>query len=466
MSTLQFDPNQLGYNADVVVIGAGISGLVATWRLIREGVDAVLLEARDRVGGRANSGTFNGESYDLGARWISPHAKQFRQLAHELGIQLTPQYSQGESAIRLNGRSVRFRNRAPWFAPNVQLDYRRIIAKLNHLSRQLQLQTVKSALAIKNYDQFSFGAWLHQQSSAPATQSLFRLLTHVHFMAEPSEISFVYVLDQIQAYQRAEIIFSLRPAHEQDRISGGMQRITERLAQQLRPQLNVDTPVLAMRQDEESVSAYSRGASFRARYAIIAAPPAVAAQIYYEPALPSNRDALNQRVVMGRAIQAVLCYDYPFWRENKKSGFLMSDDGPASIIHDVSPTTSSEGALACVIIGDNASHWSEQPRSERLRALVTQLTSWFGNEALAYRGMIERDWNNERWSRGTVGFMPPGSAGFVHAIGTPVGRIHWASSETATQWSGSIEGAIEAGERTAAEVIGQLSSAGLLRQNT
>jgi monoamine oxidase len=285
-------------------------------------------------------------------------------------------------------------------------------------------------------------------------------------MAEPSEISFVYVLDQIQAYQRAEVIFSLRPAHEQDRISGGMQRITERLAQQLRPQLNIDTPVLAMRQDEESVSAYSRGASFRAHYAIIAAPPAVAAQIYYEPALPSNRDALNQRVVMGRAIQAVLCYDYPFWRENQKSGFLMSDDGPASIIHDVSPTTSSEGALACVIIGDNASHWSAQPRSERLRALVTQLAGWFGNEALAYRGMIERDWNNERWSRGTVGFMPPGSASFVHTIGTPVGRIHWASSETATQWSGSIEGAIEAGERTAAEVIGQLSSAGLLRRNT
>jgi monoamine oxidase len=122
--------------------------------------------------------------------------------------------------------------------------------------------------------------------------------------------------------------------------------------------------------------------------------------------------------------------------------------------------------LACVIIGDNASHWSAQPRSERLRALVTQLAGWFGNEALAYRGMIERDWNNERWSRGTVGFMPPGSASFVHTIGTPVGRIHWASSETATQWSGSIEGAIEAGERTAAEVIGQLSSAGLLRRNT
>ncbi len=466
MSTLQFDPNQLGYNADVVVIGAGISGLVATWRLIREGVDAVLLEARDRVGGRANSGTFNGESYDLGARWISPHAKQFRQLAHELGIQLTPQYIQGESMIRINRRDIRFRNRVPWLAPNVQIDYQRIIAKLNKLSHQLQLQTIKSAQAIKDYDQFSFGAWLQKQSSSNTTRNLFRLLTHIHFMAEPSEISFVYVLDQIQAYQRAEFIFSLRPAVDQDRIPGGIHRITERLAQQLRPQLNVDTPVLAMRQDEESVSVYSRGSSFRARYAIVAAPPAVAAQIYYEPALPSNRDALNQRVVMGRAINAVLCYDYPFWRENQKSGFIMSDDGPASLIHDVSPTGSTEGALACVIIGDNASHWSAQPRSERLKALVTQLTSWFGNEALSYRGMIERDWNNERWSRGTVGFMPPGSASFVHSISTPIGRIHWASSETATHWSGSIEGAIEAGERTAAEVITQLSTAGFLRKDS
>lgn len=465
MSTLQFDPNQLGYNADVIVVGAGISGLVATWRLVREGVDTVLLEARDRVGGRISSGTFNGEAYDLGARWIAPHASQTHQLVHELGIQLVPQFHSGESLIAIGKQRKRFKQRTPLFAPHVQYDYHHIIRLLNTQSHQLQRRTTKALALIPRYDSISFGAWLQQHCRHQLTRQLFDVLTKVHFTAEPNELSFVYVLDQVQAYHGAQHIFALRPALHQERISGGTHRIVERLAQHLRPQINVDTPVLAMRQDDESVSAYSRGSSFRARFAIVATPPNVAAQIYHEPALPANRDALNQRVLMGRAITAVLCYDYPFWRENGKSGFMLSSDGPASLVHDISPATTSEGALACMIIGDTASHWSAQPRGERLKALVTQLASWFGDEALSYRGMIERDWNSERWSRGASGFMPPGSANFVHALHTPVGRIHWAGSETANEWTGSIEGAIEAGERTAAEVISQLSSAGFLRRN-
>lgn len=465
MSTLQFDPNQLGYNADVIVVGAGVSGLVATWRLVREGVDAVLLEAKDRVGGRISSGTFNGESYDLGARWIRSTATQTHQLAHELGIQLIPQYHTGESVINLGKTQKRFRHRDPLFAPHVSLSYHGIIRKLNALANELQQRSAKSTARIPALDAVSFGEWLQQHCGNRMMRMLFTTLTQIHFTAEPSEISFVYVLDQVQAFRGAQHVFPLRPAHNQERIPGGMQRLVERLAQQLRPQINTDTPVLAIRQDEESVSAYSRGSSFRARYAIVATPPTVAAQIYHEPALPPHRDALNQRVIMGRAITAVLCYDYPFWRENKQSGFMLSNGGPACMVHDVSPTTSSEGALACLIVGDNASHWGAQPRGERLKTLVAQLTTWFGDETMAYRGMIERDWNGERWSRGTVGFMPPGSAGFIHALNTPVGRLHWAGSETASDWTGSIEGAVEAGERTAAEVISQLSSAGYLRRS-
>ena len=465
MSTLQFDPNQLGYNADVIVIGAGVSGLVATWRLVREGVDVILLEAKDRVGGRVSSGTFNGESYDLGARWIRSTATQTHQLAHELGIQFVPQYHTGESVIQLGTAQKRFKQRDPLFAPHISLSYHGIIRKLNRLANEQQQRNAKSVARIPALDAISFGAWLQQHCGNRTLRMLFTILTHVHFTAEPNEISFMYVLDQVQAFRGAQHVFALRPAHNQERIPGGMQRLVERLAQQLRTQIATDTPVLAIRQDEESVSAYSRGSSFRARYAIVATAPTIAAQIYHEPALPAQRDALNQRVIMGRAITAVLCYDYPFWRENKLSGFMLSHDGPASMVHDVSPTTSSEGALACLIVGDKASHWGAQPRGERLKALVSQLATWFGEETLAYRGMIERDWNNERWSRGTIGFMPPGSANFIHAMSTPVGRLHWAGSETANDWIGSIEGAVEAGERSAAEVISQLSSAGYLRRS-
>jgi monoamine oxidase len=256
----------------------------------------------------------------------------------------------------------------------------------------------------------------------------------------------------------------MRPTYHQERIPGGTQRIAEQLAHQMQQQVLTDTPVLAIRQDHDSVIAYSRGNSFRARYAILAIPPAVAEQIYFEPTLPAARDTLHQRVIMGRAISATLCYDYPFWRENGKSGVYISNEGPVTLVHDVSPASGTEGALACLISGNDATHWGAQPKSERLRAIVTQLQPWFGDEINAYRGLIERDWNSERWSRGATGFMPNGAAQYIQSLALPIGRLHFAGGETATHWTNTLEGAIEAGERAAAEVIVELSSGGYLRK--
>jgi monoamine oxidase len=285
----------------------------------------------------------------------------------------------------------------------------------------------------------------------------------VHFHAEPTEISLYYIIDQVSAHRGAQNLFALRPAHNQERVIGGSARIAERLSQQLRQQLINDTPILAMRQDELSVTAYSRGTSFRAHYAIITTPPVVTQQIYFEPHVPPARDALQQRIIMGRALTMIVFYDYPFWRENGKSGFVLDDAGPFSMCHDVSPVNASEGAIACVLTAESAHHWGMQPRSERLGAVIQQLQRWFGPEALAYRGMLERDWNAERWNRGANGFLVPGAASYIHNVSTPIGRIHWAGSETATHWTNTLEGAIESGERAAAEVMSELGSAGLLK---
>jgi monoamine oxidase len=463
MSTLQFDPNLIGYNADVVVVGGGLSGLTAAYRLANQGVDVAILEARERAGGRMASGTFNGEAYDLGAHWVAPNAVQLRKIIHDLGLPLTTQYHDGESAVLLGNKSYTFKQRSPMLSPAVSHDRWSVMRLLNRYARAMQTPTNKVIEQINAFDQLSFGLWLKQTCRFKQSIAWFNIMCRIRFNAEPSEISLIYIIDQVQAFQKSEYLFPYRPAFQQERVVGGAQRIGDRLATQLRPQLQLDAPVLAMRQDDTSITAYSRGSSVRARYAVIALPPAVAEQIYFEPHLPPGRDALNQRILMGRAIEAILCYDYPFWRENNKSGFMLSDSGPAVMVHDVSPATNTEGALACLIAGNAASHWGAQPRGERLRALVQQLSGWLGNEAGAYRGMIERDWNSERWNRGSVGFMPPGTSSFVHSINMPVGRIHWAGSEASTQWTGTLEGAIDAGEKAAEEIIRQLREGGHLK---
>ncbi len=464
MSNLQYDANQLGFNADVIIIGAGISGLHATRRLIQEGANVLLLEARERVGGRMATSTFNGEIYDVGAHWVPPHATQLRTLLSDLNIPLHQQYHVGQSAFVLKNRIHPFKQRVPWFAPWVSFDIGRINRKLNKLVRKLQATNHQFTQHLMQTDRLSFGAWLHQQCRHKETIAIFETLCKITFFAMPDEISLFYVIDQVNSHQSAQILFNLRPTQHQERIVGGTQRIAEQLAKQMPQQILTDTPVLAIRQDHDSVIAYSRGNSFRARYAILAIPPAVAEQIYFEPTLPAARDTLHQRVLMGRAISATLCFDYPFWRENGKSGVLISDSGPATMVHDVSPANGTEGALACLISGNDATHWGAQPKSERLRALVTQLQPWFGDEITAYRGLIERDWNAERWTRGATGYMPNGTASYIQSLALPIERLHFAGGETATRWTNTLEGAIEAGERAAAEVIAELSSGGYLRK--
>ncbi|MFM2033203.1 MAG: hypothetical protein RLZZ297_1968 [Chloroflexota bacterium] len=462
MSTLQFDYNQLGYNADVVVIGAGLSGLVATRRLAAEGVNVLALEAKERVGGRLATATFNGETYEYGAQWIHPEAAALRGLIHELGIPLTTQYHDGTSRLSVRKTQLAYGARDPWLAPHVALDYRRVVGRLDQLARRLAATTDAGVAQARMVDTQSFAMWLGQQCRSRTAIAVFEVLTRVHFHAEPTEISLFYVVDQVAAHGGARRLFRLRPAWGQERVAGGSGRIAERLVQQLRAQVVTDAPILAIRQDEASVTAYSRGTAYRARYAIVTTPPVVSQQIYFEPHLPAARDALQQRLPMGRALRMIVFYDYPFWRENGLSGHFLDEHGPASEGHDVSPAGGNEGALSLLIAGEAAHHWGMQPRNERLQAVIAQLQRHFGAEALAYRGMIERDWNGERWHRGSNGFLMPGGATYIHNIATPIGRVHWAGAETATHWTNTLEGAIESGERAAAEVMAELAAAGLL----
>lgn len=462
MSNLQYDANQLGFNADVIVIGAGLSGLYTTHRLIQEGANVLVLEARDRVGGRMATSTFNGELYDIGAHWVSPNATSLRKLLAELDIPLLQQFHSGTSAFVIGKKTRSFKQRTPLLPPHIALDMRRINSKLDRLVTKLNETNSQFTKYMQFTDRTSFGAWLHQECRHQETIAIFELLCKIRFYAQPNEMSLFYVVDQVNSHNGAKNVFTTRPTHNQERIAGGTQFITEQLAKRVKHQLLVDTPVLALRQDNESVIAYSRGNSFRARYAVLAIPPAVAEQIYFEPTLPSYRDTLHQRMIMGRAISATLCFDYPFWRENGKSGVYISNGDPASIVHDVSPTSGSEGALACLISGDAATHWGAQPKSERLKALITQLQPWFGDEITAYRGLIERDWNAERWNRGATGYLSCGSASFVQSLALPIGRLHFAGGETATRWTNTMEGAIEAGERATAEIIAELASGGFL----
>jgi monoamine oxidase len=191
---------------------------------------------------------------------------------------------------------------------------------------------------------------------------------------------------------------------------------------------------------------------------IVAIPPALAGRIAYDPPMPALRDQLTQRMPQGTLMKFEATYASPFWRANGLTGQAVSEIGPAKVTFDVSPSNGSAGILMGFIGGHEARIWGDRPANERRAAVLQNLAAYFGSQASSPREIVEFNWSTETWNRGCpVALVGPGTLiDFGAALRVPVGRIHWAGTETSTYWNGYMDGAVRSGERAAAEVLAAL----------
>ena len=148
-------------------------------------------------------------------------------------------------------------------------------------------------------------------------------------------------------------------------------------------------------------------------------------------------------------------YDEPFWRTDGLTGQSVATTSPIEMTLDASPRSGVPGVLAAFGFGPFARTLGALDPEERRRFVLDALVTRFGPRAAQPAYYEEIDWAEERWTRGCfMAHMPPGViTQFGRALRAPVGRIHWAGTETATVSHGSIDGAIRSGERAAAEVL-------------
>jgi monoamine oxidase len=148
-------------------------------------------------------------------------------------------------------------------------------------------------------------------------------------------------------------------------------------------------------------------------------------------------------------------YDEPFWREDGLSGQALSMSGPVQVIYDNTPPNGSPGVLLGFLEGDDARRLGAASEAERRQAVLGTFRRMFGPKVAELAGYAEKDWSSEIYSRGCYAGVPtPGTwTSYGQALRAPVGRIHWAGTETATRWMGYFDGAIQAGKRAAAEVL-------------
>jgi monoamine oxidase len=284
------------------------------------------------------------------------------------------------------------------------------------------------------------------------------LLARLHFAAEPEEMSLLYALHALQA--GSGLVGSEAFAGREVRVVGGAQRLAQRLAEGLGERVLLGRPVARIEQTSDTVTISCTDPArtvHRARFAILAMPPAVRAGLDVTPPWPAAAAALHRGSALGPVIKHVLAYERPFWRERGLSGEVYDARGPVSAVVDHTDADGAQPALQAFVLGAQARRLSTLAPAARHRVIVEALVAALGPEAGQPVAHAEHDWVADPLTAGCVGILAPGALGRHHdALRAPVGRIHLAGSETAVRWPSYMDGAVEAGERAAAEVLARL----------
>lgn len=449
--------------ADYAIVGAGLAGITAARELLRQGRSVVVLEARDRVGGRLlNHPIGGGDITELGGEYIGPTQDRIAALAKAVGVDTFKTYNEGSNVLLLDGKLSTYPATGIPTDPRIYADLLKAISVFDGLARTVPLDKPWTAKRADEFDSQTLETFLRSQITNSGARTIIDSAIKAIWGAEARDLSLLFALWYIAVGGNETTpgsflrFVTVQGGSQESRLVGGSQRIAIEAAKPLGDRLVLSSPVRRLEQGDRSVTVISDKVAVTAKRAIVAIPPAVSAFIDYAPLLPARRAQLLQRAPQGSLVKAEAVYDRPFWRDAKLSGQGVADRGLARSTFDNSPPSGTPGVMFGFVGGAEARTWNDLTPQAREDAVLRDFASFFGSKALKPTEYVEKNWSEEEWTRGCpVAFLPPGVLlDYGAAIREPVGRIHWAGTETSIYWNGYMDGAVRSGERVAAEVIG------------
>ena len=450
----------LNLNRDVVVVGAGPSGLTAARELKKAGLSVAVLEARDRVGGRTWTDTVDGAVLEIGGQWVSPDQTVLLDLLDELGLKTYSRYRDGESVyIGADGKPVRYTGDSFPVDPATAVEMDKLIALLDGLAAEIGATEPWAHPKARELDTISFHHWLRANSDNEEACNNIGLFIAGGMLTKPA-----HAFSALQAVLMAASAGSFTHLTDEDfildkRVVGGMQQVSLLQARELGDDVVLNSPVRTINWTEgddggHSVSVVSERATVNARFVIMAVPPNLYSRVSFNPPLPRRQHQMHQHQSLGLVIKVHAVYSTPFWREAGLSG---TGFGAGSLVQEVYDNTNhgdTRGTLVGFISDEKADAVFELGADERRRVVLESIAGFLGDKALEPEVYYESDWGSEEWTRGA--YASSYDLGGLHRYGkdqhAPVGPIYWCSSDLAAEGYQHVDGAIRMGRLTAARI--------------
>ncbi len=442
---------------DVIVIGAGAAGLTAANELKKAGLSVVVLEARDRVGGRLWTDVVDGAMLEIGGQWVSPDQEALKETIAELGLETYQRYREGDSVyIDRHGTLTRFTGEIFPVPPETEKEMVRLIERLDALVAEIDPDAPWEHPDAEALDRISFEAWLAAETDDQEVRDNIALFIAGAMLTKPA-----YAFSALQALLMAASAGSFTHLVDADyildeRVVGGLQQVPLLLAERLGDDVVLDQPVNEVRTTEDGVTVVTdNGLTVRGRYVILAHAPILYPWIEFDPPLPRLKQQLHQHLSMGFVIKVHAVYDRPFWREKGLSGTAFS---PYELSHEAYDNTNhgdERGTLVGFVSDRNADDLFRVSAEERKARILESLSHYYGDEAKHPVVYFESDWGAEEWTRGA--YAASFDLGGLHRYGadlrTPVGRIHFACSDMAGAGYQHVDGAIRMGRLVASQIV-------------
>jgi len=447
---------------DAIIIGAGFAGLAAARQLTKAGRNFLILEARDRVGGRALTRSDTGGSFDFGGQWVGPGQERILSLLKEFKLQKYPQHESGRVIVQWSeGAPAAFSGLFPSVAWSHWLSIRVASLLLWWDIHTLHWRLPWRRGAVERFDGMSLADWIERRGKSAPAREMLTILWQGVFCCEPQEISAYFAFSSIKACGGLFAVIKKSGGAQESRVKGGVQPLAEKLSGELGDRIRLSCPVHEIKWGDTHVEVVTARGDFYARKLILTAPPAVWGEIAFRPELSADKRSLVQFMPMGAVIKCFVFYRTAFWREKGLSGEVISRKPPLSFVVDACLETG-QPALVAFLFGDQARDYAGLTASDRKRVVLDALVAFFQDDkARQVIDYHDYDWVSDRYARGGYsGFMPPGMmASLGGALKKPCGNLHFCGTESADEWPGYFEGALQSGTRAAIEVLRALEEA-------